>query len=288
MIFFDLCKIVVKDVLTFPECFRQNRKLRAMRFDRPRKPVESNLICVVVHEWGGYGSRRRKHINDSIPDFDCGLEYQLERFNNYHGRRKLELTVTMSDMVRYADVENLQKRCHALVPVSNVGMDFSGYSTFFERIKDNANCYVLLSNSSVNAHQVNFIDDYIDYLEANPEVGMLGISCCSKCYQTLIRRNFTPHLQSFFLFTTLDVLKEAVALNGGEFPGVGIANKRLLIREGEIKLSRLVLQSGYKLAVVTPDGPVKFDGNPQNWTLPLGDFRCHTSAPNAINPIIKC
>ena len=282
---FDLWEIAIKDLLALPSCFHRNRKLSAIRPIKYRKSVENDILYIGIHEWGGYKPMRRKHINKTIQDFDCGLEYQLKRFNNYNGTRHIDLTVTISDIEVYADIEKLKNCCHRLIPVSNIGMDFSGYSTFFKLIERQKNSYVLLTNSSVNAHQVDFIDSYLDYLEKNPDVGMLGISCCSKCYQTLIRHNFTPHLQSFFLLTTIDVLNEAIKLNGGKFPGSGISNKQLLIREGEIKLSQLVLQLGYKLAVVTQKGPVKFDNNPKNWILPWGDYRCYTSAPNAINPI---
>ena len=183
------------------------------------------------------------------------------------------------------DIEYVRSRCDNLISVSNVGLDFSGYASFFDRIKDLPNSYVILSNSSVNAIQTDFIDSYIEYMDANDDVGMLGISCCSKCYQTLIRNNFNPHLQSFFLLTTISVLREVVETNDGKFPGIGISNKRLLIREGEIKLSQKVLALGYNLAVVTKDGPIKFNGVKNDWPMPLGDYRYYTNTPNAIYPI---
>ena len=249
---------------------------------RHRRAVEEQKVYVCIHEWGGYPQVRQKHINSTICDWECGLKYQLERFEN---RQDVVLTVTMSDAHRSNDIAEITTRCDHFIAVPNRGMDFSGYGAFYQSIRGLKNCYVLLTNSSVNSLQSDFLDSYIDYMERNTDVGMLGVSCCSKCYQTLVQNNFTPHLQSFFLLTTLDVLTEVVALNGGQFPGAGICNKQLLIRRGEIRISQLVLQLGYKLAVVTEFGVAKFDNNPKNWTLPYGDFRAYTDKPNAIHPI---
>lgn len=118
------------------------------------------------------------------------------------------------------------------------------------------------------------------------EVGMLGISYCTKMIQTLVRDNFTPHLQSFFLLTTIEVLREVVALNKGKFPGNGISHKLLLIRQGEIRLSQLVRKAGYRLAVVDPQNgiPYKFECY-RKWGLPKGDIRQQINTPNRITPM---
>lgn len=252
---------------------------------RQRKPVETPTIYIEVHEWGGYPMVRYKKITKSIPEFECGLKYQLERFNNYTGYHFIDLTVTMSDFEKHSDLAFVKSQCADFIPVSNAGMDFSGYEAFYEKIKMRPNSYVLLSNSSISSSQCDFLDSYIDYMEANPDVGILGISCCSKCYQTLIRNNFMPHLQSFFLLTTIEVLDQIVEQNGGSFPGSGIENKRLLIREGEIRFSQKALKLGYKLAVVADGVPVKFDNCYKNWSFPFGDYRCYTQTPNTIHPI---
>lgn len=252
---------------------------------RKRVAVESRQLRVCIHEWGGYPPVRHKHINDTIVDWECGLKYQFDRFAGYKGEREVELIVTISDIHLCRNIEYIATHSDQIIPVPNRGMDFSGYAAFYDAVAGSENCYILLTNSSVNALQRDFIDPYINYMERNTDVGMLGISCCSTCYQSLVRDNFTPHLQSFFLLTTLSVLKELVALNGGKFPGRDIANKQLLIRRGEIAISQLVIRLGYKLAVVTKWGVEKFDNNPRNWKLPKGDLRCCTDKPNAINPI---
>lgn len=249
--------------------------------NRLREKVETYIVCVCVHEWGGYSIRRNKTIKNG-QTFECGLQGQIERFAQKEG---IELTITISEFEKYKYSENINMYAK-VVEVDNVGFDFSGYEYFFNSIKNESNRYVILTNTSVNSVQVDFLHDYICYMENNLDVGILGISYCTKMIQTLIRPNFIPHLQSFFLLTTTQVLREIVALNNGKFPGKGIDHKLLLIRLGEIEISRLVQKLGYNLAVVNPqDGvPFKFTDY-KHWNLPKGDIRQFLSEPNKITPI---
>ena len=187
--------------------------------------------------------RRQKTIKHGAT-FDCGLEAQLERFSPYRASGRVGLTVTLSAADRHPDLSAIRYRTDHLILSCNKGMDFSGYAAFFDRIKNKPDAYVILTNSSVNAAQNDFLESYIRCMERHPEIGMLGISYCTRMFQSLVRNNFTPHLQSFFLLTTTSVLREIVASNQNRFPGAGIGHKLLLIRKGEVALSRLVLRLG--------------------------------------------
>lgn len=223
--------------------------------------------------------------------FLCGINFQLKRFEliKRDSAYQIDYTVTISDLGKYPtyDIQTVKSRCDRVLPVSNAGLDFSGYLAFYDFVKDKPNSYVILSNSSVNACIDDFLNDYIEYMENNLHVGMLGISYCTKMYQTLIRNNFTPHLQSFFLLTTIDVLRQVVAVNNNVFPGKGISNKQLLIREGEIRLSQLVMKLGYNLSVVNPLNGVPFKFTSYvDWSMPKGDIRQSLNYPNKITSIL--
>lgn len=254
------------------------------REKRRRSKCDSSSLIVGIHEWGGYELSRNKNVR-LIKPFTCGLKFQLERFSEYKGERDVQVIVTMSDMHLHKNLEYVKDSCKDLIETTNVGMDFAGYAAVYNRIKSKENTYVLLSNSSVNSIKCDFIDDYLDYMDQNPDVGILGISYNSKCYQSLIKDNFTPHLQSFFLLTTKDVLRQIVEYNKGVFPGNGISNKQLLIREGEIKVSQIALALGYSLAVVQEDGVHKFDNDKSKWSLRKGDGRIDSEYPNMIWPL---
>lgn len=272
-------RIWMQDVLSLPFHIAKKHSNIPQRI---RKPVVTDKILIIIHEWGGYNGKRLKKIK-GIAEFECGLDYQLERFEKQNTDYKKVLTITMSDPEKYGDLDNLRSKCDQLIFVTNQGMDFSGYSKFISKYSAHPNSYIILSNSSVNKIQTDFLDSYINYLEHNQDVGLLGVSCNSKYYHTLLRANYNPHLQSFFIMTTLSVLNEIIELNGGEFPGIQESNKHLLIRNGEVKLSKLALELGYKLAVVTQTGVYKFDYD--TYPLKKGDFRIYTKMPNAIFPI---
>lgn len=284
--------ILFKELLFFPflyiYCFFRRRRKRYCKLKR--SSVQTQTVYVETHEWAGYPLVREKKIKNGRT-FLCGINFQLKRFElvKRDSIYQIDYTVTISNLGEYPayDVQTIKNRCDRVFSVSNIGLDFSGYSAFYDFVKDKPNSYVILSNSSVNACIDDFLNDYIEYMENNVDVGMLGISYCTKMYQTLIRNNFTPHLQSFFLLTTIDVLRQVVAANNNIFPGKDISNKQLLIREGEIRLSQLIMKLGYNLAVVNPlDGiPFKFVSY-SDWDMPKGDIRKYLNFPNRITPIL--
>ncbi len=260
---------------------------------RKRANVVSKKIYINIHEWGGYASSRKKKIKNG-KELTCGLEYQLLRFGSLNNRIEKEIYLTVSDIDLFSDKMQNAKNVNVIKSVSNHGMDFSGYSEFYNLVKEKENAYVILTNTSVNSIQTNFLSDYISYMEGNTDVGMLGVSYSSKIYQSLIKNNFNPHLQSFFLLTTIGVLGEIIAENSKHFPGAGVVYKRLLIKKGEVKISKLVQKAGYNLAVTLEDGSVfkfgknnAFDNGYKRWKLKNGDVRLTCANPNIINEIKK-
>lgn len=274
--------IWIQDILVYPYNYLMLKKRQKKIIPLVRKEKCGKTVFVEIHEWGGYNGKRIKKVN-RLPQFEVGLNAQLDRFCNYRGMYSLDITVTISDIDRAQNLDSITKVSDRVFEVDNRGMDFSGYSKFYSFIKDKNNSYVILTNTSINSMKNDFLDSYIEYMECNKDVGMLGISCSSKYYHTLLRNNYNPHLQSFFILTTIEVLNNIVKKNKGIFPGKGIVNKHLLIREGEVLLSRLALLNGYNLAVVTDNGVVKFNYN--SYPFPKGDLRLYVKLPNYINLI---
>jgi len=287
-------ELVFLPFLYFFEWFKNKiSSNKPLNVKRIREGVISEEIHINIHEWGGYSDVRKKRIKNT-DEFTCGLKAQLERFKYGTENVQKKLYLTVSDIGLLKNRKQIENDVDVLESVSNYGMDFSGYAKFYEMIKDKPNAYVLLSNTSINAIQVNFLDDYRDYMEKNPDVGMMGISYCSKTMQTLLRNNFNPHLQSFFLLTTIDVLNQIVFENNNKFPGKGIIYKRLLVKKGEIAMSKLTQKLGYNLAVSLENGSVFkfgknnfFDNGFNRWELNYTDVRLSCKNPNAINIIKK-
>ena len=289
--------IILYEILLLPlfYLFEEIKKLissgQELKEKRIREEIIEKKIFINIHEWGGYEWVRNKNIKN-ISHFDCGLKFQIERFEKNKSSYEKFINLTVSDANKFKFLEEVRNRVNNIDFVSNSGMDFSGYSFFFNKIKNLPNAFVILTNTSVNKTQTSFLNDYIAYMENNPDVGILGVSYSGRMYQTLVRNNFTPHLQSFFLLTTISVLNEIVKLNNNKFPGENITHKLLLIRKGEINISDLALQLGYNLAVTLENGSVYkfgrnsiFDNGYKRWKLYKTDVRLFNSNPNLINEI---
>ena len=258
------------------------------------KPI--NNIVYLIHEWAKYPIERKKKIN-VIPEFECGFLYQVQRINNYNGVKKIQKYITISDYsdayVNYLNENNINLNNYNVIPVENISMDFSGYSYLIKNILDpNQDQVVFLTNTSVEKHSSDFIDDYVGIFEKYPNLGLLGISYSTKRSQSLIKNKFLPHLQSFFLVSKSRVLKQVVDINKGNFPGEKETFKYSIIRFGEIRLSKLVSKLGYDVAVVEPDGEVyffpkstPFDNGYNSWKLPYDDRRLTNNTPNRIHSL---
>ncbi|WP_131555216.1 hypothetical protein [Sphingobacterium deserti] len=245
-----------------------------------------------VHEWCGYPFERKKTIKYVNKTFDCGLRYSLEKIKAYSGQYSIRKILTLSDY-NEPYVANLSREEYfddntEIYKVENSSMDFSGYSFLTKKlISETKNQLVFFTNSSVNAIPADFLDSYVDTFIANKNLGLLGISYSSKIYQSLVKNNYSPHIQSFFFLTSIEVLKEILDANKGFFPGETERYKLSIIRFGEIELSNIVRKLGYDLGVVTEDG--KLLVLPDSYypkILVDGDYRLFAKDPNRIN-IIK-
>lgn len=254
-------------------------------------------VIFAIHEWAGYPFVRQKTIKYTGTTFTCGLKPHLDRLSVYKGKYKLKKILTLSNANNQyaANFKRQDFYPHDLqiCPVDNVAMDFSGYNYVAKNMLDpKREQVVFLTNTSVDATMVDFIDQYTDLFRKWPELGLLGISYSTKIYQTFIKNNFRPHLQSFFLATRSSVLQELLEKNGGNIPGATEDYKLAIIRFGEVRITEMIQQLGYKAAVITADGKLTFlpdfgifyNGYHQ-WELPMDDYRLSAKHPNRINTL---
>lgn len=253
----------------------------------------SDNIVFLIHEWAGYPFVREKTIKRTQNKFTCGLKYSLERINSYIGKYKVEKILTISDCsdeyIERLKLSDFFKEDINIIPVTNKSMDFSGYSYLAHKIvSTKQNKLVFFSNTSVNAIKCDFIDQYIDIFLNNKNLGLLGISYSSKIYQTFIRNNYTPHIQSFFFLTTTEVLEKIIIFNKNIFPGERSDYKLSIIRFGEVKLSQIVQKLGLDIGIIDEKGkllilPMEEDSATD---LVVGDYRLFVKNPNKINKIL--
>lgn len=259
----------------------------------------NNEVIFIVHEWAGYPFVRQKTIKYVNHKFYCGLKFHFDRLVAYKGKYKLRKILTISDCTGQY-LLNLEKaefynNGYEIYQVDNKVMDFSGYAYACENLLDaQKEQVVFLTNTSVDSAIIASFDDFIELLKNNPEFGLLGISYSTKIYQTFIRNNFRPHLQSFFLVSRSSVLQELIAANKGHFPGSTEDYKLSIIRFGEVKITEMIQKLGYKVGVIAEDGKLHtlpdhgmFHNGFSKWKLPMNDYRLHAIYPNRINILIK-
>lgn len=135
---FRFCLVLLRELLLSPILYVKNILIleKAVK-RRVRKPVTTDTVYVEVHEWAGYPISRMKQLKNGRI-FQCGLEYQLGRFNmaKRYSKYKVDLTVTVSDIDNYPyDMKYLKGNCDRVLSVPNIGLDFSGYASFFQDVK---------------------------------------------------------------------------------------------------------------------------------------------------------
>lgn len=263
------------------------------KIEREKDNTIGKTIIFHIHEWAGYPFIREKTIKHTNCRFTCGLKYSLEKVNSYVGKYEIEKVLTISDCSdEYIDCLKLADFFQDdvnIIPVTNKSMDFSGYSYLAHKIVSiKQNKLVFFSNTSVNAIKCDFIDQYIDIFLKNKNLGLLGISYSSKIYQTLVKNNYTPHVQSFFFLTTTEILEKIITFNRGIFPGEKSSFKLSIIRFGEAKLSQIVQKLGLDLGIIDDTGNLLIlPINKKDATnLVEGDYRLFVKHPNKINEIL--
>jgi len=260
-----------------------------------------NQINFVVHEWAGYPLERIKQIKHHLPSFPCGLKNQIDSLIDYNTKfksmRKVSYNLSITDLnidyLQNINKEGVNIEMFKIYSKNNLGMDIGGYSNVIKQLvntKDNELFFLI--NTSVSGNYGEKLEEYIKAFERYPNLGLLGISYSTKVYQTLIRNNFTPHVQSFFLVARSSALAKLLSTNNNEFPGEFEINKLALIRFGEARITSKIQKLGYDVGVVEPDGKlhfipkrVFFNNGYNSWKLPHGDRRLSNGAPNFVHQL---
>jgi hypothetical protein len=192
------------------------------------------------------------------------LRGRLQRALRIHPAQRIarRMRVYAGLSQRYAFIESVHFR-------NNGGQDFGAYDFGYRLLLSQGyDGDVLFMNSSVaGPHEPNWLLKYRDQFYRHENVGLCGISLNS--HNTAREPElFAPHVQSYFLFTNMRVLKHAL---GPRLFQVSPTEKLEVIEQGEIGISARVLDAGYGITAATfPDFIYRHGGN---WSIPYGDPR---------------
>jgi hypothetical protein len=193
-----------------------------------------------------------------------GLRGKVERLL----RRERELRVARR-MRTYASLPRKYPFIEAVHFRGNQGQDFGAYDLGYQLLRRQGHSGdVLFMNSSVSGpHEDGWLLKYRDQFRRHPNVGLCGIGMNSHD-TTEGDGPFAPHVQSYFLYTNMNVLEHAI---GPRLFEEGPQEKVDVIRRGEIGVSERVLDAGYSITSLTfPEFAYRRGGT---WSIPWGDLR---------------
>lgn len=279
---------------------------------RGRQSGQRGAVKVVLVEWAAYPLERDKEVGDQL--VRCGLGRTLEAMKRCDAGLPLEVTVIINradepmeatdvlgkarDRLRrllridpqrrvarrmrvYADLRNRYSFIEAVHFRDNRGQDFGAYDFGYRLLrKAGYEGEVLFMNSSVSGpHEANWLRKYQDQFRRHDKVGLCGISLNSHD-TSRSPEPFAPHVQSYFLFTNMQVLEHAL---GAQLLGTNATHKLDVIAQGEIGISARVLDAGYR--ITSPTFPDFAYRRGDRWLIPYGDQRFQRklrTPPNSI------
>lgn len=236
--------------------------------DRIRRYVAGVPIDVVVvingaDEAGATAAKQSDRMLSS-PQWPSGLRAKVERLL----RRERELRVARR-IRAYAALPRRYPFIEAVHFRGNQGQDFGAYDFGYQLLRHQGHRGdVLFMNSSVSGpHEDGWLLKYREQFRRHPNVGLCGIGLNS--HDTTDGDGpFAPHVQSYFLYTNMEVLERAI---GPRLFDASTKDKVDVIRRGEIGISERVLDAGYSITSPTfPEFAYRRGGA---WSIPWGDLR---------------
>ncbi len=231
---------------------------------------------IVIADWNGYPLTRMKRLGKNV--FECGLQPLLNNIKKYKSGCDFEVVLSINfdrneslGLDHYSSLmDEYEFISNVLFKEDNIGMDLGAYNFALNKcigkgtVRD-----ILLMNTSVRGpYEDGWLLNHKSLFYSDDKVGLCGISINS--HNTCVEPNvFMPHVQSFFLYFNTFVFTNVFR---SEIPGSKVnLNKVQLIEEGEIEISRLVLESGLK--IVSSNFPRFLYKKDADWSIPEKDIR---------------
>ena len=258
---------------------------------------------IILATWASYGVKRVKELGC---EWQCGVHTVLQNMQRYDGGVDFDLVLVINAASTeqkpvYMHFKEEYSFVHDVIFRSNMGFDFGAYNRGYQLLR--ASGYsgdVVFMNCAVNGpHRDGWLEAYHRLFHARGEhVGAVGASTFAYAGHQVpeetakkikkvsgrlpvigewysryaLRKYRAPHLQSYFIYTSMDVLTDVFA---GALPGANVKDDKLrLISEGEIGLSRSLLDAGYSISCVQFDGFYYRKGG--QWRVYRGNLRKKT------------
>lgn len=244
-------------------------------------------INIILVDWIEYDLYRQKKIGenticcgsgailDNMAKYNAGLDYQVTLvitgiLNPIHEycldkyrvvRHILNPQKSSSDRInfhsrqkdRYLQLTKKFPFVNALHFKDNIGQDLGAYNYGYQLLKkQNYQGDVVFMNSALEGpNEDDWLKKYSDQFHKHDDTGLCGITI-NPTTKNLVENDFSPHVQSFFLYSNMKTLLNVFPQ---DLPGYNIKNNRLsLILNGEIGISKAILDADYGItSLAFPD-----------------------------------
>lgn len=241
---------------------------------------------IVLVDWAGYPLMRKKTIVRKI--IRCGVGRILKSMNTYRAGLPFKVILIVNTVPTPWD--RVQRRMNAYCRLKatysfiesvhfrdNEGWDIGAYDFGYKLLLGHGYTGdVVFMNSSVSGpHKDGWLQKVRTQFRRHENVGLCGISMNS---HNTVRypRNFAPHVQSFFLFSNMQILK--TGLGSSLLPKRKLKDRLDIIERGEIRISTRILNGGFAItSAMFPDFTYR---RGDAWTIPWGDIRYTSVCPN--------
>ncbi|CAM9962758.1 unnamed protein product, partial [Chrysoparadoxa australica] len=183
----------------------------------------------------------------------------LKQFTKYHPgiENQIELYIVVSEVHKRSSldkwfaeyVENIFRECEwinirATIFKANIGRDFSSLSVCLETLGDDfspEDIIMVRNRSAYGPFSDQWLSNYTDLLLRHDKIGLVGNTINFSGFWDTIY-NFQPtHVQTYLYVSKLGVLSSLMS----DFPGSKAITKDEAVNDGEIGLSRRVLERGF-------------------------------------------
>jgi hypothetical protein len=213
----------------------------------------------------------------------CGLLTILGNMNRYNAGRDFEVILVVNKRAEDAQDQQIQNKisvCNSLPQEygfvkqvlyhDNSGTDVGAYNLGYQYLKEITYAGdVLFMNTSLSGPSEDYwLLKYYVAFHKYPDVGLCGISMNSHDTNMSGNPPFKPHVQSFFLYTSMSVLTDVFPEN---LSGFRSQEKLDVIENGEIGISAKVLEKAY--SIVCYNFPFFYFKTGTEWIIPFGELR---------------
>jgi hypothetical protein len=262
--------------------------------------MNSRPVQIILATWAGYPLERVKTLSHG---WQCGLRPVLENMQRHVSGVEFELILVVNAASEeqksvYRALKQEFSCIRKIVFRTNVGFDFGAYNEGYLLLKNEQySGEVILMNCACNGPQKDdWLLSYQKLFRAEGKnVGAVGASTFAYAGQLVpaeikkrirkmkkklpildkmyadyaLKKYFAPHLQSYFIYTSMAVL---AAVFPDKLPGANVVGDKVaLITEGEIGFSQALLEAGYSLSCVQFDDFYYRKGD--KWRVYPGNLR---------------